>query len=141
MSKLQPPEKSHSTFPSKSDAYWKLRSCQGLHFWKFGWRSPPPPQASTQATSESIKCKHWICWNISSYFMFQVIFTFSDGILIKQIIVSFTPFYWWGKQIFERMLPWGMSNFFLPRAWWQKLGDAFGVGRGMSENVSNQCIF
>ena len=36
--------------------------------------------------------------------MFQVIFIFSDWILIKQIIVSFSHFYCWGKQIFGRML-------------------------------------
>ena len=47
--------------------------------------------------------------------IFQVIFVFSDWILIKQIIVSSTPFCYWGKEIFERMLPGGMSNFFLPR--------------------------
>ena len=44
--------------------------------------------------------------------MFQIIFIFSDWILIKQIIVSSTPFCCWGKQIFERMLPGGMSNSF-----------------------------
>ena len=44
--------------------------------------------------------------------MFQVIFIFSDRILIKQIIVSSTPSCCCGKQIFER----GMSNFLLPRA-------------------------
>ena len=47
----------------------------------------------------------------------QVIFIFSDWIVIKQIIVSSTHFYCWGKQIFKRMLPGGMSNFLLPRAW------------------------
>ena len=36
--------------------------------------------------------------------MFQVIFIFSDWILIKQIIVSSSHFCCWGKQIFERML-------------------------------------
>ena len=51
---------------------------------------------------------------------------FSDWILIKQIIVSCTPFYCWGKQIFKRMLPGGMSNFLLPRAWWQELGEGGG---------------
>ena len=50
--------------------------------------------------------------------MFQVIFIFSDSILIKQIIVSSTPLCCWGKQIFERMVPGGMSNFLLPRALW-----------------------
>ena len=54
--------------------------------------------------------------------MFQVIFIFSDWILIKQIIVSSTPFCCWGKQIFERMMSRGMSNFLLPRAWWQQRG-------------------
>ena len=44
--------------------------------------------------------------------MFLVIFIFSDWVMIKQIIVSSTPFYCWGKQIFERMLPGGMSNSF-----------------------------
>ena len=61
--------------------------------------------------------------------IFQVIFVFSDWILIKQIIVSSTPFCYWGKEIFERMLPGGMSNFFLPRNWWRKLGDKFWVAK------------
>ena len=39
-----------------------------------------------------------------------IIFIFSDWILIKQIIIFSTPFCCWRKQIFERMLPWGMSN-------------------------------
>ena len=73
--------------------------------------------------------------------MFQVIFIFSDWILIKQIIVSSIPFYSWGKQILEIMLPGGMSNFLLPWAWWQKLEDKFWVGRTTNENASNQCIF
>ena len=73
--------------------------------------------------------------------IFKVIFIFSDWILIKQILVSFTPFCCWGKQIFERMLPGGMSNFLLPRVWWQELGGEFWVGRGMNKNSSNQCIF
>ena len=33
--------------------------------------------------------------------MFQVIFKFSEWIYIKQIIVSSTPFWCWGKEIFE----------------------------------------
>ena len=48
--------------------------------------------------------------------IFQVVFIFSDWVLIKQITVSSTPFCCWGKQIFERMLSGGMSNFLLPRA-------------------------
>ena len=48
--------------------------------------------------------------------MSQVIFIFSDLVLIKQIIVSSIPFSYWQKQIFERMLPWGRSNFLLSRA-------------------------
>ena len=71
--------------------------------------------------------------------MFQVIF--SDWILIKLIIVFSTPFYCWGKQIFERMLPGGMSNFLLPGASCQELGSNFWVGRGMRKNAMNQCIF
>ena len=46
--------------------------------------------------------------------MFQVIFIFSDRILIKQIIVSSASFCCWGKQIFEKIQPGGMSNS-LPR--------------------------
>ena len=72
---------------------------------------------------------------------FEVIFLFYDSVLIKQIIVSSTPFCCWEKKIFEKMLPWGMSNFFLPMVWWQELGDKFWVGRGKSINASNQCIF
>ena len=69
--------------------------------------------------------------------MFQVIFRFSDWILIKQIIISSIYFRCWGKQIFERMLPgggggWGgagrFSNFLLSGAWWQELGGEFWVG-------------
>ena len=41
------------------------------------------------------------------------------------------PFLMLGKQIFERMLPRGMSNFLLLRAWWPELGGEFWVGRGM----------
>ena len=37
--------------------------------------------------------------------MFKVIFIFSDWILIKQTIVSSTPFCCWGEQIFKKMLP------------------------------------
>ena len=48
--------------------------------------------------------------------LFQVIFIFSDWIWIKQMIVPSTPFCCWKKQIFERMLPWVMSNFLLPGA-------------------------
>ena len=73
--------------------------------------------------------------------IFHVIFIFSDWILIKQIKVSSTPFCCWEKQIFERMLPGGMSNFLLPRAWWQELGGQFWVGKGMSKNAPNLCIF
>ena len=51
--------------------------------------------------------KKQIIQNIKNL-MFQVIFIFSDWILIKQIIVSSTPFCCWGKQIFERgMREWG----------------------------------
>ena len=51
--------------------------------------------------------------------MFQVIFIFFGWILIKQIIASYTPFCCWGN-----------------RSW----GETW-VGRGMSKNASNQCIF
>ena len=41
MSKLQPPlKKVNPLFPNNS--LWKLRSCQVLPFWKFGWRFNPP---------------------------------------------------------------------------------------------------
>ena len=60
--------------------------------------------------------------------MFQVIFIFSDLIWIKQIIVSSIRFCCGGKQILERMVPWRMSNFLLPRAWWQELGGEFEWG-------------
>ena len=60
--------------------------------------------------------------------MFQVILIFSDWIFIKQIIVCSTPFCCWRKQIFERMLPGGMSNFVLPRAWWKNLRASFEWG-------------
>ena len=73
--------------------------------------------------------------------MFQAIFIFSDWILIKQIIVSSTPFCCWGKQIFENMLPEGTSNFLLPKVWWKEIGGEFWVGSGMSKNASIQCIF
>ena len=73
--------------------------------------------------------------------MFQVIFIFSDWILIKQIIGSSTPFCCLGKQVFERMLPGGINNFLLHRTWWQQLGCEFWVGRGTSKNSLNQCIF
>ena len=46
--------------------------------------------------------------------MFQVILFFSDGILKKPIAIFSTPFCKWGKQIFDRTLPWGISNFLLP---------------------------
>ena len=49
--------------------------------------------------------------------MFQVIFKFSDWILIKQIIVTFIPYYCWG-----------MGNFSLPRM--QCLGEFWGEGEG-----------
>ena len=45
--------------------------------------------------------------------MFESHLHISERTLIKQIIVSYTPPYCWGKQIFERMLPMGMSNFLL----------------------------
>ena len=61
--------------------------------------------------------------------MFQAIFIFSDLILIKQIIVSSTPFCCWGKQIFERMLPGGMSNFLLLGRDDRNLGASFEWGR------------
>ena len=65
--------------------------------------------------------------------MFKLIFIFSDWVSIKTIIVFFTPFYCWGKQIFKKMLPGGMSNLLLPRAWWQELRGEFWVGRGILE--------
>ena len=71
--------------------------------------------------------------------MFQVIFIFSDWNLIKQIVISSTPFYCWGKQIFEKMRSETMSNSLPPRAWLQELGSEVWVGRGLSKK--NQCIF
>ena len=44
--------------------------------------------------------KFQITQNINNL-MFQVIFVFSDGMLIKQIIIFPTPFWCWGKQIFK----------------------------------------
>ena len=46
--------------------------------------------------------------------IFEVILIFSDWILVKQIVIFSTPFCLWGKQIFDRTLPWEMSNFLLP---------------------------
>ena len=42
----------------------------------------------------------------------QVIFIFSDWSLIKLIIISSTPFCYWGEKIFERMPPeeWVISS-------------------------------
>ena len=59
----------------------------------------------------------------------------------KANLVSSTLFRCWEKQIFERMLPWGMSNFLLLRAWWYALGGEFWIGRDMSKNASNKGIF
>ena len=73
--------------------------------------------------------------------LFQAIFIFSDWILIKQIIIPSTPVYCWGKQIFEKMWYERMSNSLLPRAWSQELGREVWVGRSLSKNYSNQCIF
>ena len=60
--------------------------------------------------------------------MFQVMFIFSDWTLMKKIIVSFTHLNCWGKQIFGRMRPEGMSNLLLPTTWWQQLGVSFEWG-------------
>ena len=73
--------------------------------------------------------------------LFQAIFIFSDWILIKQIIIPSTPVYCWGKEIFEKMWYERMSNSLLPRAWSQELGREVWVGRSLSKNYSNQCIF
>ena len=51
------------------------------------------------------------------------------------------PFLLLGEVDFQKKLPGGMSNFPLPRPWWQELGGEFWVGRGMSKNSLNQCIF
>ena len=51
------------------------------------------------------------------------------------------PFCCWEIQVFERMMSGGMCNFLLPWVWWQELGGEFWMGRGMSKNASNQCIF
>ena len=59
--------------------------------------------------------------------MFQVIFIFSDWILIKQIRATSVPFCCRRKKIFERMLPEGMNNFLLRSAWWQILRGEFWV--------------
>ena len=48
--------------------------------------------------------------------MFQVIFVFSDSILIEQIVVSSAPSVFWGKQIFKKFYleflvgDWSMSE-------------------------------
>ena len=81
---------------------------------------------------KTVKASHLkqlqIMQNIKSL-MFQFIFIFSDWILIKQIIVSYTPFYCLGKQIFERMLHGGISNFLLPIERDDKnLGESFEWG-------------
>ena len=70
----------------------------------------------------------------------QVIFVYSDWILIKKIIFSPISFRCWGKQIFEIILSEGMSNFLLPRVWWQELEDDFCVERDISQNVLIQYI-
>ena len=64
--------------------------------------------------------------------MFQVIFIFSDWILIKQILVFFTPF--WGKQIFE--IPGGISNFLLPGVWWQELVGEWAWASGKMPRIN-----
>ena len=71
--------------------------------------------------------KSQIIQNINNL-MFQVIFTLSDGILIKQIIVFSTPFCCSSKQILEKKLPGGMCNFVLPggvmiRVWGRTLSE------------------
>ena len=59
----------------------------------------------------------------------EVILIFSDWILVKQIVIFSTPFCLWGKQIFDRTLPWGMSNFLLPMGRDDKtLGPSFNWG-------------
>ena len=62
--------------------------------------------------------------------MFESHLHISERTLIKQIMVSYTPPYCWGKQIFERMLPKGMSNFLLPGVWYddKNLGTSFEWG-------------
>ena len=50
---------------------------------------------------------------------------------------SSTPFCYWGKQIFGRILPVRISNFFLPPGtWWQEFEEAFWVGSAFSRNVN-----
>ena len=43
--------------------------------------------------------------------MFQVIYIFSDWILIKQIMISPTTFSYWGKQIFDNFLGRGLITY------------------------------
>ena len=63
--------------------------------------------------------------------IFQVIFKFSDWILIKQMAVSSTTPWCLGKQVFEKTLPGRMSNFPLPKVWLQEFGGKFLLGRGI----------
>ena len=62
--------------------------------------------------------------------IFEVILIFSDWILVKQIVIFSTPFCLWAKHIFDRTLPWGMSNFLLPIGRDDKtLGPSFNWGQ------------
>ena len=72
--------------------------------------------------------------------MFQVIFIFSDWILIKQSFFLH-PFLLLVETDFRKILPGRTSNFLLSRAWWRELGGEFWMGRGMSKNASNHYIF
>ena len=74
---------------------------------------------------------------------FQVMSIYFDWILINQIIVFSVPFCCWGKQIFEIMLPggWEWVVLFCLGRDDKNLEASFWVGRGMSKNASNQCIF
>ena len=60
--------------------------------------------------------------------MFQVIFIFSNEILIKQIIVFSTPFCCWEKRICDRTLPEGMSISFCLGSDDKNLGASFEWG-------------
>ena len=83
---------------------------------------------SYKTVKQSHLKKLQIIQNINNL-MSQVIFMFSDWILIKQIIVSSTFFCCWGKRILGKMPSRRMSNFFLRTVWWQELQDKFWVER------------
>ena len=68
--------------------------------------------------------------------MFQVIFIFSDRILIKQFKFSSTPFCCWGKEIFKKALSGVMKISVYLGCYDKNLGASFEWGGGgMSKNA------